>query len=119
MSTYTSIAIKNNRTFLDDRGNIAMVDDAQAIAQACTRAMSTVLGELRFDTDGGVDYMGTIFANGQDGIAAFIVSASRVLASVTGVARVTYFDADYSDGQLKYVANVLSEFGEIIVKSEG
>lgn len=118
MSAYISLAVDGKLgIYLDEAGNLALAHDAEAIAQGCTRAMTMLKAEARFDTDAGVDYVGTIYVDGASQQSAFEDSARQALLDVPGVTDVTAIASDIVDGQLYFMSEVETVYGSVLLSS--
>lgn len=102
--------------YLDRVGNISMGSDVDALAATCSQVMSTLIGEMLFDSKKGVDYNGTVLSFGEDGIPAFVVSGTSALLLVQGVISVVYF---YANARGRYVALLETTFGQFSVGNTG
>lgn len=105
-----TLAVNENRDlYLDRGGNIVEARDIDALAATCTQVMSTLTGEMLYDTTKGVNYQGTVFAFGRDGIPAFVESGTNALLGIDGVVSVVYF---YANALGQYSAVVETVFGQ-------
>lgn len=101
----------NGDLFVDSGGNLVLLEGLDAVMQSCANYAKSVLGEMIFQTDLGVDFFGTVFGDVTPNIAAFKESLTSNLMRVPNVLGVESLEVSISDGELSYVAEIRTEFG--------
>ena len=116
MPTYQTIASDkaNNDVFLDEFGNLAMRDDAEALANVILNRQQTASGELQYNINGGIPYFSTVFSSPPD-LQMFEAFLREDAISVPEVERVTAFSVDVSGGTLTYKMELSTIYGGITV----
>jgi len=110
-----TIATNNkNDIYINARGNIALVDDIDAMANISKNAVLTNSGELFFNIQNGISYMDTIFADkvNTDMFQANIVQA---LEGLDGVERISSFSFEILNGIFSYKVKIITEFGTVVL----
>ena len=106
----------NNDIHIDAYGNIAIFEDAQALANVVYNLDKTVIGECPLNTGLGIDYFGTIFT-AQPSLMRFKsqnIEQTENLDEVIAVDSFT-FDYDTEKNILSYEKVVDSIYGEVKV----
>lgn len=110
-----SIAMNSQQDiYLDDSGNLALVRDVDAVAQACTQAASSVLGEMTFAVEKGIPYFDTVFTSRRN-IPQFEFYLRKEISAVPDVVDVKSLEVTQEDDVLKYVATVRTIYGEVSI----
>lgn len=94
-------------------GNLELSFDAEACAEACTQAASSLRGEFVFDVTDGVPYMETAFVNSRP---AQLEAALRVILSrVPNVLGIEEFALVQNANSISYEAVLNTTFGVISI----
>lgn len=113
MSTFSIATDDNNDMYLDKDGNIAVVYDADAVAQDCDHAVKTVLGELIYNPEIGIPYFQVVFV-GNPNLTQFESSIrNAILNANTGVVQVLSLTITRNGDILNYVAQIESIYGPV------
>lgn len=107
-----------NDIYLDERGNIAMAYNQEAILQECSQVARVVLGELVFNTDLGIPFFNVVF-NGVPNVAQYTSSLRASFLSVNGVNEVVSIVIGQSTNatpyQLTYTAIIKTIYGTGVI----
>jgi hypothetical protein len=117
----------NNDLYIDAQGNLAIVYDIEAVAQACKQAALTLLGEMVLQTNQGIPYFTAVWV-GVPNIPAF-ESALRTswlaIQGVTGIMELTTTIGPYTPPgmtlpitALSYSAIIETIFGSANIATE-
>ncbi len=103
-----------NDLYIDAGGNIAILNDIDALANISKNAVLTNAGELSFNKQKGIPYMDTIFAD-EANIDIFQASIIQTLESLDGVERVSSFSYSVDGGVYSYKVEETTEFGTVVL----
>jgi hypothetical protein len=82
-------------------GDLALVEEADVVAQKLRNTLRTVLGEWYLDTTHGVDYFGAILIKGAQQARVESELREKILG-VEGVAELTSFQAEYDETRRRF-----------------
>ncbi len=102
--------------FAGSDGNLAMLTDQDAMVQACTQRLSHLKGELLFAKTEGIIYMDTVFVQGATLLAPLQKNMMDRLRSMNHVLDVPFMRASFEGTTMKFVTQVLTEFGTIALR---
>lgn len=115
MAEYTTISFDENADiFLDEYGNIAMSDNAQALSFITLNAIRTVRGELIFNSSLGVPYFTTIFASPAN-IQMWEFYVKETAGNVPGITAVDSFVYQINGNNLNYEMVLSTDTGEVTI----
>lgn len=100
----------NNDIFLDDLGNISVVESLDAETKIIENVIKTQRGELQLEIEKGVPYFETIFSSSGD-VSIWQNFMTDEVESVEGVIRVESFDVKITENTLSYEMNILTDYG--------
>lgn len=78
----------DNDLYINEQGNLAIVYDIEAVAQACKQAALTLLGEMVLQTTQGIPYFTAVWV-GVPNIPAFEGALRSSWLSIQGVVGIT------------------------------
>lgn len=99
-----------NDIFAKANGTLAFVEDEAAVDQNVKHALKSQLGEMIYNKQEGVDYLGTIFAPFPN-VEAFIQSCRINILRVEGVISITSFEVFKENDVSKFETTIISQFG--------
>lgn len=94
-------------------GNLAILVDAEACAQSCTQAASSIRGEFIFDIEKGIPYMETAFLTSRPN--QLEAALRSTLQSVPNVIGVEEFALIQNGEIIQYEAVLNTVYGEVVV----
>ena len=112
MTTLTIQTNENDDIFIGPDGNLSMSSGIDATAQQITEAVSTILNELRYEPERGIDYFNTVFV-GSPNVLDFIRQAREEILLVPNIDGVTSFDVSQDLDVLNYTSIVQTNFWRI------
>ncbi|HEV2570317.1 MAG TPA: hypothetical protein VGU72_01170 [Beijerinckiaceae bacterium] len=87
--------IPHNDIGLDASGNLAMVHDAQAVAQHARQRLMFYKGEYFLDTNVGVDWLGMVLGQQPRAVVIAEAMAKKALLDTPGVTGILELQADF------------------------
>lgn len=112
MTTNFATTDDTNDLFLDNAGNISVVDGLQAVLYACASAARTKLGECVLQVDYGIPFEETVWL-GVPQIAQYQAALRQALQQVDGVQQVLSLNVARVNAQtLGYTAVIQTDFGQ-------
>lgn len=105
---------EQNDIFARPGGVLAISTDLQAVLQFCEQAVKTLLGELIYATDRGVNYDQSIF-DGSPNLLAFEADARSQITRIPDVISVTEFEASLRSNAIEYTATINTVFGQGVI----
>lgn len=106
-------ANENNDLFIDATGNLAMVQDVEAVMQNCKTAMQAQMGEMIYRIDDGMPTRETAFD--RYNAAQFEAAGRSVLLRVEGVRSIESFDVSRNGDVLAYRATIGTIYGNMVI----
>lgn len=103
---------KSNDLYLDEAGNIAMVDGKEAYAQIINATMRTVRGELQLNTRKGLPYFETVFEN-RNLVEIWRSEAVIAITALPFVKKVVSFDCKIDGDVLQYTSTIETDNGTV------
>lgn len=103
-----------NDIYVDGDGNLAIGEDAYAMAEIVKDITRTQLGELQFDEEAGVPYFETIFSS-RTNADLFLANVQRVIQNISGVIRIESFTSSINGDVLNYEAQIRTQYGVISI----
>lgn len=103
-----------NDIYVNSSGNLAISQKADALANISKNTVLTNYGELEYNTEKGVPYFKTIFAD-VPLIDLFQASIVQTLSELDKVQRVSNFEYTVKDGIFSYSVKEKTDYGEIIL----
>ena len=105
-----------NDLYLDGFGNLALRDDADAVANIVKNRQLTITGELQYNITAGMPYFTTVWTQPRDLriFESFMVADAE---SVPGVRHVNTFAAEVNGEVLNFNMNISTIFGDITVQN--
>lgn len=103
--------------FAVENGIIQLVDGIEEVKQLCEQAMRQRLGELYYAKSKGIDYFGNVFS-GTYNSQLFEAQARQQLLNVQGVISITSFTSEQLEDELKYTAEITTEYGRIAINEQ-
>lgn len=102
----------NNDIHIDEKtGNIALVQDIDAVKVAVLCATKTNYGEIQLNTQFGVPYFETIFVAHPD-IELWKSYMKEAILSIPKVLNISYFATYIENSLLKYAVVINTEYGQ-------
>lgn len=80
--------------YLDDSGNLAIVEDAVAIGEHVRQRIMTFSGEWFLDKDAGVAWLSELLGKSYDGVLAESILKAEIL-NTDGVSEITSFSVRF------------------------
>ena len=107
---------RDNDLYLDGFGNLAMREDADALANIVKNRQQTVTGELQYNVTAGMPYFTTVWTQPRDLriFESFMVTDAE---SVPGVRHVNTFAAEVNGDVLRFDMNISTIFGDVSVQN--
>lgn len=113
------LALKRDGTspadiFLDDDGNLAIVEDAEAVGQHVRQRLMTYEGEWFLDADAGVTWLTNVLGQGYDPVIAEALTKAEILET-DGVDEIESFSVRFereTRGLKSYGISVKTEYDE-------
>jgi hypothetical protein len=102
---------QNNDLYLDENGNIAIVNDITAIEQACAQSVKTQQGEIIFDINRGIPNFDTVWSKGQQSIPQWEAAVRTIILSNEDVIAIQQFQVSVAGNILNYQALIQTDFG--------
>lgn len=117
MATVWTIATSGgeNDIALDGLKNLATRRDADALANIILNRQQTVTGELQYNTEAGMPYFTTVFANSRRDMRIFEAFMVADAEAVPEVRHVNTFAAETDGENLKFDMNIATTYGDITV----
>lgn len=100
--------------FLDDTGNLAIVEDAEAVGQHVRQRLMTYEGEWFLDIDAGVTWLTNVLGQGYDPVIAEALTKTEILET-DGVDEIESFSVRFereTRGLKSYGISVKTEYDE-------
>jgi hypothetical protein len=104
----------NNDMFANANGTIALVEDEAGVDQDVKHALTSVLGEMIYSQQDGVDFYGTIFAPFPN-VEAFIQSCRKNIRRKSNILSVNSFEVFKEDNIAKYETTITTSFGKQVI----
>lgn len=114
MFTISTTNDRYNDIYLDNGGNLAISENANALANISKNAVLTNQGELEYNTEAGIPYFNTIFAD-TPLIDMFQANIVQTVESLDKVERVEGFEYTQKNGVFSYKLNEITEYGSITI----
>ncbi|MCA8836955.1 MAG: hypothetical protein K8963_03780 [Proteobacteria bacterium] len=103
-----------NDIFSIPGGQIALSNGQAAVGQHAEHAVKTLLSEMIYARDRGIDYDSTVF-DGSPNLLAFEAAARAQIDRIPDVISITAFDANLSGNAVDYRATLQTRFGEVSI----
>lgn len=103
---------ENNDIYVDSSGNLAILQDINALANVSKNKVLTTLGEPQFNQLDGIPYFETVFTDTPK-IDLFQVKQIEALENLEHVNKVSNYTYTQENGVYNYSVNINSDFGEI------
>ena len=94
-----------------------MLTDEDAVGAATKHAVSTLLGEMIYQSTDGVPYQEVVF-NGVPDLVQIQFYIVREIQRVTDVVRVSDFTISFLDNILSYEATIETIYGETFINGQ-
>ena len=107
-------AANNNDIYLDGVNNIALKEDAEALANIVLNRAQTATGELQYDLRAGIPYFTTVFASPPD-LQMFGEFIKADASSIPEVIRVRGFALERDAETLVFRMELSTTFGELVI----
>lgn len=108
-----TIAIdENNDIFLDNSNNLAVKTDLEAMGDIFINKSQTVLGELLYNTEKGIDFFNTIFSS-PTYPDLFQNEVITQLEDTDETQKVTGFAGSISDRVYNYSVDIQTSWGKV------
>lgn len=104
----------NKDLYIDNSGNLAIVEDLQAVLQICERVVKTRLGEISSQTDVGIPYLETIFI-GTPNFASFEAAIKSRILRVPDVTGINRMSMQLNGDELIYDIEILTIYGNGVI----
>lgn len=103
---------ENNDIYVGNSGNLAMLQDINALANVSKNKVLTTLGEPQFNILDGIPYFETVFTDTPI-IDLFQAKQIEALESLEHVNKVSNYNYTQENGIYNYSVNINSDFGDI------
>ncbi len=108
---------ETNDLVLNNNNRLKMLTGANAVGAATEHTVSTLLGEMIYQSTDGVPYQEVVF-NGVPDLVQIQFYIVREIHRVTGVVRVSDFTINFLDNILSYEARLETIYGEIFINGQ-
>lgn len=103
-----------NDMFANANGTLAFVEDEAAVDQDVKHALKSQLGEMIYNKQEGVDYLGTIFAP-YPNVEAFIKTCRENIQRKADVLSIDSFEVFKEDNTAKFETTITTKFGKQVI----
>ena len=103
-----------NDIFANANGTLAFVEDEAAVDQDVKHGLKSQKGEMIYNKQEGVDYLGTIFAPFPN-VETFIKSCRENIRRKADVLSVDSFEVFKEDNIAKFEAVITTKFGKQVI----
>ena len=114
VQTFSTSAPPFNDLVLNSSGSLTMLSGIEAVAQACTNACLTQLGECVLQTGNGLPNFGLIWVGVPD-VAIWQTYLQQTMIDVPGVTQVDSVNLTIENKVLTYVAVIQTVYGATTV----
>ena len=104
----------NNDIYIDVSGNLALVQNINAVKISISCATKTTYGEIPLNTKLGIPYFATIFTAHPD-VDLWESYMKDTINNLPDIVSVEYFTTNISKGILTYTTLILSKYGEVSI----
>lgn len=108
---------ENNDLVLDDNNRLEMLTGEAAVGAAAKHAVSTLLGEMIYQSTDGVPYLNVVFSGVPD-IPQTQFYIVREIQRVTDVVRASDFTINFVDNILSYDAKIETIYGDTFINGQ-
>ena len=99
------------RIYLDNSGNLAVLEGLPAVIQICKNAVRTIKGEQAFNTKAGMPTFQAVWQVGIPNIPQFQAALRNAILGVEGVTAANVIQTSISSGVLSYTALITTIYG--------
>lgn len=114
MRYWTIATDDNNDIRLDGLNNIAMSEDAPAVANIVKNRQRTVIGEIQYNIDEGIPYFTTVFCHPTN-VPMFEKFINDNALQTPGVTDVLNLTVNVREDTVNFNMNLQTEFGKVSV----
>lgn len=100
----------DNDLFIGNDGALSTASGIEAVAQQVAEVISTLRGELRYESSRGIDYDSTVFS-GSPNILAFTRQARSQILALPDITDIISIEIDQNLDVLSYNARIQTTFG--------
>ena len=104
----------HNDLYLDKGGSLAILLGAEAVAETSEHFAQTLRGEMIYETQSGIPYLGQTFERSPN-LAQFEAALRRRLEAVPEVTSIEALDVQWVSGEIKYTATLETPQGLVSI----